>query len=524
MIMPAVLEKPQTDVNVGTDVHRSVWRKRIFLAIMLVGIAARCLLIWHPADYHMKNAWREADYTQIARAFYREGMNILYPRVDWRGDGPGFVEMELPILPWTAALLYYLIGYQDVCLRILSAACGIGSVFAFWRLARRLLDADTAIIALLLFSVNGLLISLSGAIQPESLMILIALLAANGIYRWRQTDSSRDLYLASLWLALAILSKASMAPLGLLFVFLWLQKLSGRNANARSILLAGGIAVLPPGLWYIWAHHQYLTTGLSLGLSNETHLLSWIMVLHPVSWMKSLLLLELREVLGYAGVIFVLLSIFSRQNVKNGVSVWYFATLLFYVVAADTTADGWAYYYHAVSSVPAVLLMASGLRMLIDHSSRNQSSYALLRPGRLAAGGLAAITVFAMAFRGASLIRSSYNQPELREMYDCVRTFASLVPPESKIVVRGGSRFDMHGHPVAFNESMPFLWMDRKGFNYAREDYSLNTFNTLRERGAEFWLAKPDDLRDTVVFKQIQSGISSLADCGTYRLFKFTVP
>jgi len=32
--------------------------------------------------------WRETDIAAIARNFEREGMNILYPCIDWRGTGP----------------------------------------------------------------------------------------------------------------------------------------------------------------------------------------------------------------------------------------------------------------------------------------------------------------------------------------------------------------------------------------------------------------------------------------------------
>lgn len=48
-------------------------------------------------------------------------MNILYPRVDWRGDTPGYVEMEFPALPWVAGGLYHLFGEQLQIYRLLTA-------------------------------------------------------------------------------------------------------------------------------------------------------------------------------------------------------------------------------------------------------------------------------------------------------------------------------------------------------------------------------------------------------------------
>jgi hypothetical protein len=45
-------------------------------------------------------------------------MYILYPRIDWRGDGPRYAEMEFPIIPWTIAALYKIFGYHEVIGRI----------------------------------------------------------------------------------------------------------------------------------------------------------------------------------------------------------------------------------------------------------------------------------------------------------------------------------------------------------------------------------------------------------------------
>ena len=55
-------------------------------------------------------SWRECDMGAVARNFYREGMNPLYPRIDWRGDGLGYAEMELPVLPCLKAVTYEFTG------------------------------------------------------------------------------------------------------------------------------------------------------------------------------------------------------------------------------------------------------------------------------------------------------------------------------------------------------------------------------------------------------------------------------
>ncbi len=70
-----------------------------FLAVFLAAAGVRAIDLDRPADGTMRESWREADYAALARNFDREGMDILSPRIDWRGDGPGLAEMELPARP-----------------------------------------------------------------------------------------------------------------------------------------------------------------------------------------------------------------------------------------------------------------------------------------------------------------------------------------------------------------------------------------------------------------------------------------
>jgi len=90
----------------------------VFLALFFLGAWIRSLDVWRPVDGRVRESWRECDYAAVARNFYREGMNILYPRIDWRGDGPGYAEMEFPVIPWTMAALYKIFGYQEVLGRV----------------------------------------------------------------------------------------------------------------------------------------------------------------------------------------------------------------------------------------------------------------------------------------------------------------------------------------------------------------------------------------------------------------------
>ncbi|MBV8202307.1 MAG: glycosyltransferase family 39 protein, partial [Acidobacteria bacterium] len=240
-------------------------------------IAAGCLLrlygVERPLDYRSLSLWHEADYTEIARNFAREDLDPLAPRIDWRGDSSGKVEMELPLLPWLAGLSRRALGTDERVMRALGAAAALAALAVFAGLARRVLPRPGAIFAIACFALSPLAVYLATRIQPESVVVLLALLAAGGIWRWFEQPTTGRLLAAAAALGAAILVKEPAALLGLTFAWLIWRRLGRQALREWRVYLAAGIALAPAAAWYAWAYHFWVVDGNSLGLSDETHLI-----------------------------------------------------------------------------------------------------------------------------------------------------------------------------------------------------------------------------------------------------------
>ena len=101
------------------------------VAIVMLAAAVWAIDLWRPFDGRTRASWREADDAAIARNFYREGMNVLYPRIDWRGNGPGFAEMEFPFLPWSMAAAYHVTGVRPEVGRVVAYVVTLVGLVAF---------------------------------------------------------------------------------------------------------------------------------------------------------------------------------------------------------------------------------------------------------------------------------------------------------------------------------------------------------------------------------------------------------
>ena len=456
-------------------------RRALLLAILLLGAIMRIAPVCRPLDHRLLAPWRESDHVQVARNFYRGDLDIRYPRIDWRGDQPGYAEMELPVLPWLGAAAARLVGYSEPLLRVPSAILGVASLALFARMAFATLAPTAALVAVAAYAGNPLLVAMGAALQPDALMLFLVLLAMALMWRWDDDPTTGNLLVACVAIGGAALAKLPAAHLGIVMAYLVVRKGGARALASPVPWLGAVIAVVPPLVWYVWAHRFWERYGLSLGVSNESHLLGWDMLRSP-HFLAGLVKWETLAVFTPAGWLLAAAALGEPLARTHRVLVWYAAVSAFYLVSARTSADDWAFYYHGLSVAPACLLMGAGAGWLAQRRPRLASV-------------LVAGTILALLSATGYLVYKRDHQRHLLEMRTCMVAFTRSVPPDGAIVVRGGAMRDEYGRPVAHNESMAFAWMDRRGFNYGDEELSVETLDRIAARGGRYWIVGDDELR-----------------------------
>lgn len=546
----------------------------VFLSLFVFGAWIRSLDLWKPVDGRIRESWRECDYAAVARNFYREGMDIRYPRIDWRGDGPGFAEMEFPVVPWTMAALYRIFGYHEIIGRILVYAFSLMALLVFFALARRLLPPAGAVAAGLVFVLNPLAVRVSNSLQPEGPMLFFCLAAVYAFLRWLESDRWSWYGKALFATAAAVLVKIPALHLGIFFALLLLADRGLKSLQSAKVWAFGALALLPALLWYAHAHRLWLTYGNSLGVSNEYHWLGWDLVKNLPLFLKYLLRLAKREVtfvwmpLGWVAALAVFW--YRKKEKDRTVKVafyWLLAVGLYYLVTLRTSADSWASYYH-VSTVPAAaLLFGAGASLLLERAGER---------GRLAGSlGISAFLSFILV-AGTAFYGLSYEWPifsvalglafsiiaavpllparhrlrisgfsvalclltvfpfqalqvgrdlhprQFLGKYACARLFQPLIPQGTLILAAGSVSRDDTGRPVAFNAPYMFFWLDRKGFNIPSDELSIEHVQDFVRRGARFFVLEKDALKANPSFKEnMEKRFVLLAECAEAFLFKF---
>lgn len=529
-----------TETSQPESAHRS-YLSLAFFCLFAVGALLRVVDIWQPID---QPSWREADVAGIARNFYQEGMNLFYPRIDWRGDGPGYAEMELPLYPWTIAVLYKAFGYHEVIGRVVSYALSLATLGVYFELAVYLLPPIGAFAAAAFIVFSPLIVNISTSLQPDGLMMFCFVLAAYSFMRWLHYDSPRDYYMAMAITALAVLVKAPTALLGIFFLLLLVNE-KGLKAivRPRMWIFAAG-ALTPAVLWYAHARSFWFTYGNSLGVSNRIHFAGWQLFTDPAIILGNVNA-DIFYVVMPAGIIVLGLGILLRRaekGVRYGL-YWLAAVWVYYLAAGRTMSTEAFVYYHVLSVPPVGLLFGEGveafrritfrpsltaalwavpvllLMLLIPGSSKLQILSVLLGLGivglTVMSGTFSArwqeglkgpligsarplwstvIVYLGVAFVFSTLLHElrtvSQNQASDRrtKLYWSAQAFKSAASEPGLIGASGGPCLDRRGAPQAHNASYMFYWMDRKGFNVCLEEQSASSLIELSRKGARYYI------------------------------------
>lgn len=498
----------------------------LIIALFLAAAILRLADTFRPIN---QASWRECDLGAISRNFVREGMDPFYPRIDWRGSGPGFAEMELPIFPFLTATTYKIFGVHDQLGRVWAFLFSVGSLFFFFRLAREYLSEFASIVAFSFFALNPLIVDQATAIQPEGLMLSSYIAAVYFFIRWLKTEATAQFIGAVAMTALTLLAKAPAAHIGLFFGVLLIEKYGLNIIKQGKVWLFGILSILPSALWYFHAKNLWLIYGNSLGLSNEYH---WIGLdfFTNGDFIRGILRSEFFYVWISFGLIVGAFAVWKgcREDVAKHSLLWLASIFALYLLAARTTSEDWANYYHVFSIPPVALIFGFSIKKLWDHAEEfadHFSSRSLAANLRQASLFLIVIaSIFASLLLEAKQVRANFLSKRVPDAaHLCAEQIKPALSTADLIIVSGGHCTDKNGYALAYNASYMFYWLDRKGWNICVEEQSIQRITSLAAKGAKYFVAQKSMLKEKPDFEaDLRRNYKVIAECDEFLLFDLT--
>jgi hypothetical protein len=346
--------------------------KRFHIPFLLViAIATRIKVFFNLETVIL--GWRPADLASIAMNFYRNGFRLSHPQIYWGGNGPGYVEMEFPIVPYFTALLYKVFGIHDVLAVILPFVCGIATVIVLYLLATRLQNAAVGVIAALFVAISPLMTFHSQMLMIDTPLLFCSVLGLHMLMCWMEGERWLFLSLAAVSISMAVLLKLTALYLGIPIAYLFFVKFRWSFWKQPAFWLFGLVVLLPPVAWYLHAQGLYQQYHNTFGiLSGGYNKFARAELLLSTFFYKLIAGRIIMAILTPFVFVLFLYGFSKSQQYYEGYlfHVWAAAIAIYILAIAEGNKD--MNYYQLPLLPPAAALASAGLFTFLDKVASNK--------------------------------------------------------------------------------------------------------------------------------------------------------
>ncbi len=452
--------------------RRATWYVALGI-VLLLALGLRLRGIHDPILDHP--GWRQGDTAAIARNFATLDFNPLHPQTDYDGPPPNYVELELQIVPYLAAIAYKVFGVHEVFGRLISIAFSLGTVAVVGFFARRLFACDVALVfGALAFAIYPGSVYYGRTFMPDAAMTFFLTAAVFASWNWIAIDDGRlgrRFAWAAILTAIALLAKP-VAAVGLVPIafMLFAQRRPLRVLRDPATYAFFLLAVAPYIAydWYVrgiaeW-HWASGITSLHVVPALRVALRSPHALAHKLSLLGTALGMLRATMLGQLGfglAVVALVAVRPPDAVRRALLWgWLLAALVYaFVVVTVERVD-----YYLYPFLPLAALYTGGLGAFVERSVRMPAMRAATFGAALAIAGFAVV-------RGVATAAPYYHYS--KTVYRSAKTLDATLAPAALVVMGHYDPSVLYYIGRKGWEEDPYLWTPfdeqsaiRKGARY----------------------------------------------------------
>ncbi|MBU1083971.1 MAG: glycosyltransferase family 39 protein [Candidatus Omnitrophota bacterium] len=253
------------------NIHNLSDKGKLFL-VLAVSFLARIINITMPILEG--TAARQIQTAGIAKFFYNNSFDILFPRLDFLTGKESCLILELPLYNAILASLYRMTGgVHEWMGRLVSILFFLGAGFFVYLIIKRLYGAGIALTGLIVYNLSPLGIIFSRAIMPDSAMLFFSTGAVYFLFSFVQGAKPQNYWISAVFTMTALLVKphSFYILLPLLYLVFYRQRMRC-FLDVKNYIFAL-IVLTPAFFWY--SHGSSVHSSLSAGKMMNFSISNW---------------------------------------------------------------------------------------------------------------------------------------------------------------------------------------------------------------------------------------------------------
>lgn len=473
-----------SEIQLETITNISPRLVTILLLGMVVGIAIfRLSTIGIPALHW--TVWKEIDYLAISQNFWKNGFNFLHPEVSWPAEPPRVTEMELPLVPFAAALLYQVFGYGPLTARMVTLFAWLLMMIYVYRLACREFTPYIGLLSALCAGILPLYHPFNRFLFTEPSMIAMSVVSVYYVAEWADTSSRRKWILSIISLSLTFSLK--LESLYLLLPLFWIvfRKHRFNIARYRAFIFLIMLSLILPVVWYSYAYYLETTGAHLFGIFKGHNKSQFATLLLDFRWYRTMAGRIINGITGgfYGFGLFVLGLLFMFWNRKGSLIFAYLLSVVAYFgLIAEGQIDA---PYRQLPIIPVVsIFIAFGaqtlVRILLAAFDFFKGSDVRGRTMTLAAASISFLFIVLIPIQRLGDV-FVVDGPAYFDRWNLAQEIGKTASEESKLVVVGEYTKHVGGYDIS---PVLYYYAGLQGWNLTPDKWNAEYIETLRNKGA----------------------------------------
>lgn len=436
--------------------------------------------------------WKEIDYIAISQNFLKHGFNFFLPEVSWPAEPPRVTEMEFPLVPYTAALLYKFFGFNDYTVRAVTLFASLLMVLYVYKLTKRELGIFQGLLAALAAGALPLYNRFSRFLFTEPMMIALSVVSLYYLAEWVEYERRRDGYLAFISFSLTIALKLESLYLLLPVAWIAFRKYRWEVSLYKNMFIRFTSAFILPVLWYSYAYYLENTGAHLFGIFKGHNKSQMLSMLSKFDWYSTMAHRVFGGILGgqYGTFLFIFGVVAAIKLKKIGLFFAYLIAVgIYFVVIAEGNID--APYRQLTLIPPAAVFVAMGAQAIIvmgitiyrtflrDEDIRLNHFYFLLLASLLLVMIIPLINYKSIFYEDLPAFPDRWNLAQLIDRFSNDQT---------KLIVIGESDKHLGGYDLS---PVLYYYSNRQGWTLTPVDWKMDKIEELRRKGAGLLVVVP---------------------------------
>lgn len=456
---------------------------RTLLFVIVIGVAIfRLMTIGIPSLD--RTSWKEIDYLMISQNYWKNGFNLLQPEVTWPAEPPRVTEMELPLVPYTTALLYQVFGYSPFTARAVTLLASLLMIVYVFKLSRREFNPFIGLLSALATGVLPLYHPFSRLLFTEPTMIAMSVVSIYYMAEWADNPSRRNWILTILSLSLTFSLKLETLYLLLPLTWIMFRKHQFKLSQYWKFVILVIVSLILPVIWYAYAYYLETTGAHLFGIFKGHDKSQFTTLLLDFRWYRTMAGRVINGITGglYGFGLFGLGFLFLLLNRKGSLVFAYFlAVAIYFGLIAEGQIDA---PYRQMPIIPSIsIFVAFGVQTLIlllltfmdiikrSISSRTASTWTLTA---------SFLIVLLIPFQRLDEVLIA-DSPAHADRWSLAQEIKKTADSNSKLIVVGEYSKHVGGYDLS---PVLFYYSNLQGWNLTPEEWTADYIKELRKKGA----------------------------------------